>query len=113
MKTVESGGTWLGSENVDGIMTRNVDLRLSILLSRSAALIEQERLDAAEADCRAAAAIHPNDPRPYTNLGLIYSLRGDHGAAKRFYEQASALARSHPETRAEPTTTRPQSDGSK
>ena len=66
MKTVESGGTWFGSENVDGIVTRNVDLRVSILLSRSAALIELERLDAAEADCRAALAIHPDDPRPYT-----------------------------------------------
>ena len=113
MKTVESGGTWLGSENVDGIVARDVDLRVSILLSRSAALIEQKRLDPAEADCRAALAIHPNDPRPYTNLGFIYSLRGDHGAAKRFYEQASALVRSDTKTPVEPTTTRPQSDDSK
>jgi tetratricopeptide (TPR) repeat protein len=113
MKTVERGSTWFGSENVDGIVTRNVDLRVSILLSRSSALIELKRLDAAELDCRGALAIHTNDPRPYTNLGFIYSLRGNHEAAERFYAQASALAQGNPKTHVEPTTTSPQSDDSK
>lgn len=101
LQAVEKGGTWLGSETVGDSVLHNSDIRVSILLSRSAAYIALGRLVEAEKDCRGVLSITSDDPRPYVNLGYIYALREDYRAASRFYEKASAVAPDDPQIQAD------------
>ena len=101
LQAIENGGTWLGSETKDGSVAHNADLRVSILLSRSAAYIALGRLVEAERDCQGALLITSDDPRPLINLGYISALRGDYRSAVRFYEKASALAPGDPQIEAD------------